>query len=532
MDNATVYIVTVEALNLAGNGESSEAASDATFAPPSAPTVEIITGDGWINTTWSVPASDAPVLGYILYRSTGSGDLTKLVELGPVTSYNDTGVINGQEYTYRVVAFSGAGIGAASAISSVIPSTTADAPIDLTAARGNGNVTLSWTAPGDDGGAEITGYAVFIGMASGDEAYIATVNGLTYVIDELTNGQTYYFKVAAVNLNGNGVPSEEASATPATTPDAPSNLVATANADNVTLTWNAPANDGGSAITGYQVHRLAGTTEIVVTVTATSYIDKDVARGISYSYWIVAVNAIGAGAASEHMINVAPGTIPSAPTMLAAEEGVGLVNLTWSDPANSGGFAVTAYNVYRGLNGGAMTKIATVTALSYTDKSGVQGTTYVYRVTAINAKGESQAISVTAMALYPPAAPTGLTVEKTEGKIVLTWIAPSTNATSAAVTGYAIYRGSTSGEEVLIAIIDGSDVTTFTDENATDGAVYYRVAALTTSGQVDFGSMSPEIELAERNADADVGLALVTFGVITMICLFFILVARGKKEQI
>ena len=92
--------------------------------------------------------------------------------------------------------------------------TVPTAPQSVSAAAGNGQVVLNWAAPASNGGSPITGYTIYQGTTSGSEALLATIgNVLTYTGTGLTNGQTYYFKVAAVNIMGTGTNSTEVNAT-------------------------------------------------------------------------------------------------------------------------------------------------------------------------------------------------------------------------------------------------------------------------------------------------------------------------------
>ena len=94
------------------------------------------------------------------------------------------------------------------------------APTGLTATGGNGQVTLNWTAPADNGGVNITNYRVYRGTASGGETLLTTggCGGLGAVLSctdtGLANGQAYYYRVSAVNSIGEGAQSGEATATP------------------------------------------------------------------------------------------------------------------------------------------------------------------------------------------------------------------------------------------------------------------------------------------------------------------------------
>jgi hypothetical protein len=101
--------------------------------------------------------------------------------------------------------------------------TAPGAPTTLTATAGSGEVGLLWAAPSSDGGSVVTGFNVYEGTTSGGES-TAPVNGpilitgISYTATGLTNGTTYYFTVAAVNSVGSSGPSNEAAATPASTP--------------------------------------------------------------------------------------------------------------------------------------------------------------------------------------------------------------------------------------------------------------------------------------------------------------------------
>lgn len=84
-------------------------------------------------------------------------------------------------------------------------------------------------------------------------------------------------------------------------------------------------------------------------------------------------------------------TVPSAPQILLANGGNAQVSLNWTVPASDGGSAITGYKVYRSTTSNAETLLASPagTGTIYTDFAVVNGTTYYYKVTAVNAVGES-----------------------------------------------------------------------------------------------------------------------------------------------
>jgi predicted phage tail protein len=78
-------------------------------------------------------------------------------------------------------------------------------PTGLTATPSNAQAVLAWAAPASDGGSPITGYKLYRSTTSGGTySLIASPTALTYTNTGLTNGQTYWYKVSAVNANGEG----------------------------------------------------------------------------------------------------------------------------------------------------------------------------------------------------------------------------------------------------------------------------------------------------------------------------------------
>src|SRR5207249_4956512 len=102
----------------------------------------------------------------------------------------------------------------------------------------------------------ITGYNVYRGVAAGSLTLLSSHgNVLTYQDAGLTNGVAYYYQVSAQTAAGEGPRSSEVAATPRTQPSAVLNLLATAGAGRVVLTWDAPISDGGATVSGYSVYR-------------------------------------------------------------------------------------------------------------------------------------------------------------------------------------------------------------------------------------------------------------------------------------
>jgi hypothetical protein len=271
-----------------------------------------------VNLSWSAPSNNggSSVAGYNVYEgTTAGGESTTPVNgttLIGATSYTVTGLTNGTTYYYEVSAVNGVGEGAKSAEASATPATVTvpTAPTKLAATGSNARVALSWSAPSSNGGAAITGYNVYEGTTAGGES-TTPVNGTTligatsYTVTGLTNGTTYYLEVSAVNGVGESAKSAEMFATPATTPGAPQSLTARqATSRGVTLSWAAPASNGGAAITGYRLNRstVSGRETFYVTVTCTtstcSYTDSGTNSRTTYYYNMAATNRVGTGPVS------------------------------------------------------------------------------------------------------------------------------------------------------------------------------------------------------------------------------------------
>jgi hypothetical protein len=183
----------------------------------------------------------------------------------------------------------------------------------LSASAGNAVVHLTWTAP-SNGGSSITNYKVYRATTSGAETLLTTLgNVISFDDTAVTNGTTYFYKVSAVNGVGEGSQSNEASATPqasgATAPSAPQNLTAAAaKGKGIQLSWSAPASNGGSPITGYNIYRgtTSGGEALLASVgNVTSYKDTTTTRGRTYYYIVKAVNAVGEGPGSNEASAVA-----------------------------------------------------------------------------------------------------------------------------------------------------------------------------------------------------------------------------------
>jgi len=72
-------------------------------------------------------------------------------------------------------------------------------------------------------------------------------------ITNLKNGTTYHLRVRAINKMGHGPWSDWAMGQPATVPAAPNKPTLTQKDHQLEVSWDAPSNDGGAPISGYDI---------------------------------------------------------------------------------------------------------------------------------------------------------------------------------------------------------------------------------------------------------------------------------------
>ncbi len=169
-------------------------------------------GSGKVSLSWSASQGAA---SYNVYRGTAAGgeSSTPLATNITATSYLDSAVTNGTKYFYEIAAVNMGGTSALSTEVSAKPQASVPAaPTGLTATPGNARVKLTWTPS-----AAATAYRVYRGTAAGQESPTPIAVGITkatFTNSALTNGEKFFYKVAAMDADGESALSNEASATP------------------------------------------------------------------------------------------------------------------------------------------------------------------------------------------------------------------------------------------------------------------------------------------------------------------------------
>jgi large repetitive protein len=502
--NGLSYEFQVLAHNVAGNGPASTSVFSTPRTAPSTPTAGTATpGNQQVALTWAEPANGGAAIDdyQVQYCIMSNCAATwTLFDEGVSTNLfaTVTGLTNGTEYGFRVRAQNAAGWGTWSGPISATPRTTPGAPTGLTPTPGNTQVALTWSAPASNGGAAIDDYVVQYRTGGGGWSTFpdGTSTNLFATVTGLTNGLSYEFQVLAHNVAGNSTPSTSVFSTPATTPGVPQGLNAAAGDAQVVLTFAAPASNGGSAITDYQVQYKESSSGTWLAYSdgapsaATGRTVTGLTNGVSYDFQVQAVNAMGASpwTATVSATPAAPVTMPGIPQNLAGARGNQQVTLTWDPPADDGGSPILDYAYEWRVAGGSWSSPISPAASGVVVSGLANGTQYEFRVRARNAIGSgSWAAGVLATPATAPGAPTGLAPTPGNTQVALAWSAPGSNG-GAVIDDYIVqYR---SGGGAWLTFPDGTSTNLFaTVTGLTNGTNYeFQVQAVNAVGGGAFSS--------------------------------------------
>ena len=248
------------------------------------------------------------------------------------------------------------------------PAVAPDAPANLSAIAGDGQITLSWEVQWH-GYSAITGHQYRV--RAGDDEFgewtdigdstVGAANASGFTLTGLANDTTYTFAVRAKNAIDPSEASNEASATPNnhTTPGAPRSPSVSSGDGKLTVQWAPPASDGNTPIMRYE-YRLwdAGANNAWTTIPdsapgGANHGRYAIARpnGTYTNIYLRAVNAEGASP-NVHRGATTFSNAPGAPSNFRAERPYeDRVTLSWTEPTPASGVTITAYIVDRSPDG-------------------------------------------------------------------------------------------------------------------------------------------------------------------------------------
>jgi fibronectin type 3 domain-containing protein len=500
------YRYVVLALNDAGVSPPSDTASAATDIPglPTALTATVVTAVQ-IDLAWTDNATTET--GFSIERCTGDGcsSFAEIIVVGAnVVAFNDNTVAPSTTYRYRVRAVNGNGASGYTNIAEAATNAPAQ-PTGLAAVTVSaGQVDLTWTdAANNEASYEIErcdfgGCTVFaqIGVLGPDaQAY----SDLTTTV-----GNTYTYRVRAVNAAGNSPYSLEVTVTTLVPADPTSLVATTISATRIDLTWTDNA-DNESAV---RVERCVGggCTDFALVVSlppnTQAHNDEGLTAGLLYRYRIVMTNAAGSSNASNEA--QASTDFPLPPTALTALTiGDTKIDLAWTDNSgNEDGFEVERC-VGVGCSDFTLLIALGSDVTAYLDNTTSLGNSYSYRVRALNFAGASDFTNIATANTFVPADPTIVSAVATSTTTSrITW------ATQAATAGYLVERCDLSSCS-FTQVADVVHPTDFFDDVVTTGVTYrYRVRAYNAAGQ---SGTSAELDLnmsPPASASGVVGIAL------------------------
>ena len=409
----------VSATNGAGTGATSDPANATTWRAPDQPTnlqasPDPQNGATQIKLSWDAPLDNGgdTISSYRIDVSSDGVSSYSPLATSTTTSYTHMGLSTGTTRYYQVSATNSVDTGPPSAPANARTWRVPYPPTRLTASPdgqdGPTQINLSWIAPTDNGGRDISSYLIEWSPTGNDSSYSTLATSTTTSYSDSTNlsaGTTRYYQVSATNEIDTGPPSAPANARTWRAPDPPTHLSAKRGDGQVTLRWQAPTDTGGEPITHYEYEQNGDGIWHTTGGTGTSFTVSGLTNGEKYTFRVRAVtravNLVGEGASSK-VVSAKPRDppkAPDAPRNLLAHVKNGAITLSWDAPFRNGGATITDYEYQIDGEGewisiGSTNRIHTITGLT-------NGTVYVFRVRAVNRIGSGRASN---RAVAPPGA--------------------------------------------------------------------------------------------------------------------------------
>ena len=396
IENGNTYYYKVRALKSDGTAGAWSSIVSVTYRAASTGTLSAptVTGgndsQGRPTLTWKAVTGAAK---YEVYRARSrSGEYIKYSTVTG-TSYTNTSYIeDGNTYYYKVRALDANGTaGAWSSIVSVsyraASTGTLSAPTVTGGNDSQGRPTLTWKVV--TGAAKYEVYRSY--SRDGSYSKYSTQTSTAYTNSSyLTSGTTYYYKVRALDANGNAGPySAVVSVTCRLKLSAPSVTGGKDSQGRPTLKWKAVS--GAAKYEVYRSTSRSGTYTKYSTQTSTSYTNSSyLTSGTTYYYKVRALGSDGSYGPYSSVASVTyratSSAVPAEVTMGKATAQGSYITVTWDKAANA-----ASYRVYRRVNNSSDWNVvaSSVSGTSYTDWNVEPGVRYTYTVRGVAADGQT-----------------------------------------------------------------------------------------------------------------------------------------------
>jgi predicted phage tail protein len=323
-------------------------------------------------------------------ESWAAGDQYRVVAqntVGDTYDYSDPNLNEIAPGTYAFPVFTVQSV--SDVLDTTAPPAAPAAPSGLTAELQAGpQVSLLWT----DNATDETGFVIERADNGGAFSILANVgvDSVSYVDTAVTAGNSYDYRVAAVNQGGASAYAGPVNVTIAgpQPPAAPEGLEANfEDVPLINLAWTDLSNDETVFVIQRSTDGLTFSDLSTVGAGVTTYDDLTVFGNYTYTYRVAAVNANGtsAHAVSNSVLVPADATPPAAPSNLSASNVTQTtLTLNWIDNSNN----ETGFIIQRATNSSFTRGLVTVNVgadiTSFNDTGLKKGTTYYYRIQAVN----------------------------------------------------------------------------------------------------------------------------------------------------
>lgn len=473
---ATTYYVRVRSYDEAPSAYATGSFTTTNVVPAAPQDFHVFnTSDSSASLTWT--ETDSIQDGFQISFSANGGAFSSPITISDAStgSFSIGDLLPSTPYTFRIVAYNGAGQSAAITTTATTDSAHLSAvPVSQT------RIALSWQAVSE----RINGYSIEISQNGGAYSPVTSVGSTTthYLVPSLAAGTTYSFRVTPTQSGGNLPSLNIVTATTPTQAQAsiPSGLTASiASSTSVVLSWTFDSSAAGGVV---KIERSSDGVSFspIGQSSSSSFTDNTVVAGTAQYQYRVRSSTDSVDSNPSAPVTIVF-TAPAAPIISATPASSSEIDVTWNSDANA-----QSYSIETMLSGGTNWS-SPIPVNSPVPSFALQflspGTTYLVRVGASNALGQTWSSPATVQTpVLSPDTFSGSPTSQTG--IVLNW-AQSTGATS-----YTLERSDDSGVR-WHTLASGVTALTYSDSQLTAGSGYlYRLTAVNAQGAAETSSVA------------------------------------------